>query len=278
MVRRPFLVAAAPGVSYSYADAARDRICRPVTFVPYDGVLLWRTARSSSSPPWPKRSAAREAGRRYRTAISLELADGLPRIEVDKRRQTVRGEAEAFVPVAADVAPAVDLHRTVGPARTTITAVAQRAGVQRHTVYRHFPTEDDLFAACSGHFFAAHPWPDPAAWRTVADPAERLTAALDELYAYYERAAGMLTNVLRDAALVAAVERTLAPFRAFVGEAARTLGAGWGARGRRRTVVAAAARHAVDFATWRSLAGDGGVRRAHAVELTAAMVLRAAGR
>jgi AcrR family transcriptional regulator len=156
--------------------------------------------------------------------------------------------------------------------------VAERAGVQRHTVYRHFPTEHELLAACSGHFFAAYPWPEPAAWRAVADPAARLACGLDELYAYYEGTGAMLTNVLRDAALVAAVEPALAPFRGFVEEAGRALGAGWGARGQRRHVVAAAVRHAVDFATWRSLAADDGVTRVQAVELASAIVLRAAGR
>ena len=88
----------------------------------------------------------------------------------------------------------------------------------------------------------------------------------------------MLVNVLRDAALVPGVEPALAGFRAFVDDAARALAAGWRARGRRRAVVATAARHAVDFATWRSLAREGGVSRAWAVELSSAMVLRAAGR
>ena len=65
---------------------------------------------------------------------------------------------------------AVELHTSVGPARTTVSAVAERAGVQRHTVYRHFPTEEDLFAACSAHFDELHPAPDIAAWRAEADP------------------------------------------------------------------------------------------------------------
>src|SRR5215472_8515295 len=82
---------------------------------------------------------------------------------------------------------AVELHGTVGPARTTMSAVARRAGVQRHTVYRYFPTEDDLVAACSAHFFATNPWPDPETWLELGDPVERLARALNELYAYYER-------------------------------------------------------------------------------------------
>ena len=162
---------------------------------------------------------------------------------------------------------AVELHGTVGPARTTITAVAERAGVQRHTVYRHFPDRGGLFEACSGHFRRATPGRTRAPGRRSTIPTSGSRVALDELYAYYERTEAMLTNILRDTALVGAVEPALTPFRAFVEEAAGALAVGWGSRGGRRKVVAAAARHAVDFATWRSLARDGGVRRAHAVEL-----------
>jgi AcrR family transcriptional regulator len=171
---------------------------------------------------------------------------------------------------------AVELHGTVGPVRTTISAIAGRAGVQRHTVYRHFPTEADLFAACSQHFYEVDRWPDPARWRAIADPAKRLTAALDELYAYYERTEAMWINVLRDETLVDALASALAAFWAFLEEAGDTLAADWGARGGRRRVLLAAARHAVDFNTWRSLTREGGVSRAAAVELASAMITRAA--
>ena len=155
--------------------------------------------------------------------------------------------------------------------------MAERAGVQRQTVYRHFASEEELFAACSGHFAARHPWPDAGRWRAIADPAERLGIGLDELYAWYETTEAMWTNVLRDETLVAALSPTLGPFRAYLDDAAHALAAGWGARGGRRTMLLAAARHAVDFHTWRSLARDGGVSRAGVVELTSAMVSRAAG-
>ncbi len=171
----------------------------------------------------------------------------------------------------------MELHGTLGPARTTMTAVAERAGVQRQTVYRHFADEEELLAACSGHFAARHPWPDAGRWRAIADPAERLRIGLDELYAWYETTEAMWTNVLRDETLVAAVGPALEPFRAYLDDAARTFAAGWSARGGRRTMLLAAARHAVDFHTWRSLARDGGVSRAGVVELTSAMVSRAAG-
>jgi AcrR family transcriptional regulator len=194
------------------------------------------------------------------------------------RRYQLRKRADAMEATRRRITEAaVELHGTVGPARTTMTAVAERAGVQRQTVYRHFASEEELFAACSGHFTAQHPWPDTGRWRAIADPAERLRIGLDELYTWYETTEEMWTNVLRDETLVAALAPSMEPFRAYLDDAARALAAGWGARGVRRAMLLAAARHAVDFHTWRSLASDGGVSRAGVVELTAAMVSRAAG-
>ena len=193
------------------------------------------------------------------------------------RRYQLRKRADAMQDTRRRITEAaVELHGSIGPARTTITAVAERAGVQRQTLYRHFPTEDDLFAACSGHFAKTHPRPDAEAWRAIADPAQRLKTALDELYAYYEGVEAMYTNLLRDETLVSPVAARLPQFRAYLDGAARVLAAGWGARGKRRAMLTAAARHAVDFHTWRSLARDGGVRRAGVVELASAMVGRAA--
>jgi AcrR family transcriptional regulator len=197
--------------------------------------------------------------------------------EKTTRRYQLRKRADAMEATRRRITEAaVELHGSIGPARTTMSAVAERAGVQRQTLYRHFPTEDDLFAACSGHFAETNPRPDVEAWRAIADPARRLATALDELYAFYEGTEAMYTNLLRDETLVAAVGARLPYFRAYLDEIARVLAAGWGARGKRRAMLVAAARHAVDFQTWRSLARDGGLSRAGVVELTSAMVSRAA--
>jgi AcrR family transcriptional regulator len=199
--------------------------------------------------------------------------------EIETRRYQLRKRADAMDETRRRITEAAfELHGSVGPARTTITAIAERAGVQRQTVYRHFPTEADVFAACSQHFYERDRWPDPERWRAIADPPERLAAALEELYAYYERNEAMWTNVLRDETLVDSVASELTGFWAYLDDAAGALAAGWGARGGRRRVLLAAARHAVDFHTWRSLTRDGGVSRAAVVELASALIARAASR
>lgn len=190
-----------------------------------------------------------------------------------KRKYELRRRAEGMEDTRRRIAEAaMELHGSVGPARTSLSAVAERAGVQRHTLYRHFPTEDDLFSACSGLFAAEHPSPDQERWRAIADPAERLAVALDELYRWYEQNEAMLTNLYRDRALVEAADVHMRRTDEYVEQAARTLVAG-----SRRRVVNAAARHAVDFQTWRSLAREGGVSRAQAVKLASAVVLAAQG-
>src|SRR4051812_38631330 len=188
-----------------------------------------------------------------------------------KRKYELRRRAQGMEDTRRRIAEAaMELHGSVGPARTTLSAVAERAGVQRHTLYRHFPTEDDLFSACSGVFVAEHPPPDQERWRAIADPAERLAVALEDLYRWYEQNEAMLTNLYRDRALVEAADVHMRRTDEHVEHAAKTLVAG-----ARRRVVHAAARHAVDFQTWRSLVRQGGVSRAQAVKLASAVVLAA---
>ena len=125
---------------------------------------------------------------------------------------------------------AVALHGTVGPARTSISAIAEHAGVRRSTVYRHFPDEAALFAACSSHWLAANPTPDLERWRAVRDPDDRLRSALEELYAHYRRTERMRENVLRDEASVPLISKNLAGYRAYLAEAADVLMRGRGVR------------------------------------------------
>jgi AcrR family transcriptional regulator len=193
-----------------------------------------------------------------------------------KRKYELKQRAEEMAETHRRITEAaIELHGTVGPSRTTMSAVARRAGVERRTLYRHFPTEADLFAACSTHYFAANPWPDLGSWRAIRDPHERLERALDELYAYYERTAPMFSNVLRDAELVDFAREAVAPLRAYLEEAAEILAAGRPIRGGRRVLLVGAFRHALAFSTWHSLTAAG-ITRANAVRLLTALVDAAA--
>ena len=167
---------------------------------------------------------------------------------------------------------AVALHGTVGPARTTISAVADRAGVQRATVYRHFPDEESLFAACSGHWAALNPAPDPGPWREETDHPARLRRALAETYAFFRRTEPMLSNVLRDAPVVEAMAKPVARRLAYFESAVDAVVAGRPERGHARRRVRAAVAHAMSFPTWQSLVRQNGLDDDEAAVLMAGMV------
>jgi AcrR family transcriptional regulator len=169
------------------------------------------------------------------------------------------------------------LHGEIGPARTTIKAIAERAGVERLTVYRHFADERQIFEACRAHFQAITPPPDPAAWAGVADPAERLRAALLAFYDYYRRSGDMLLHAQRDAAQLPALAAVLAPFGHFVDAVRGDLQAGWSARGGTRKRLAAAIGHALRFDTWRSLTAREGLDDAAAADLMVTLARQVAG-
>jgi AcrR family transcriptional regulator len=167
---------------------------------------------------------------------------------------------------------AVALHEEVGPAQTSISAIARGAGVRRSTVYRHFPDEESLFAACSSHWRAANPAPDPKEWAAIDDPAGRTRAALSALYAFYGRTETMYASLFRDEQLVPAVQKRLGDFHGYLSRVQDGLVAGRGGRGRRAQLVRAALGHALAFATWRSLTREQGLRDEDAVELMCRLV------
>ena len=124
-----------------------------------------------------------------------------------RRPYTLKARARRWDEVHANITrAAVSLHQSVGPARTTMEAVARRAGVRRATVYNHFPTEHSLIDACSSHWFSENPPPDPSAWAAVVDPLKRARLALESMYRYYAQGQGMLEKVLRDAPVVPAMD------------------------------------------------------------------------
>jgi len=191
-----------------------------------------------------------------------------------KKRRRADQEAKTRERIAA---AAVKLHGTIGPARTTVAGVAREAGVQRATVYRHFPTEVDLFDACTAHYWARHPMPDPAAWGEVNNPGRRLRLALGEMYAFFLANEPMLEKTSRDASLVAAMDTARDHFFAYLDYAAGIIVAGRPERGRARKRVGAAVGHALLFGTWQSLVRIQGLDAAEAVALMAAMIEAAGG-
>ena len=161
----------------------------------------------------------------------------------------------------------VELHRTRGPANTTISEIARRAGVNRLTVYNHFPDVTDLLKACSKSWTERHPAPDPTPWARISDPQERLRTALADLYSFYARTEPMRANVLRDAQtmpeLAALLEGSVVPYL----EALRDLLAGgWEVSDKNRRRLLATLALALDFHTWRSLERGSGLSRKEAVE------------
>ena len=175
------------------------------------------------------------------------------------------------------VEAAVALHSSVGPARTSVSAVAERAGVQRHTYYRHFPDEWSLRLACSGLHEERDPFPTPEGWAAIADPAKRLRRGLREVYAYFERNESLLANLARDAEVDPPTREIVAlRFGPALAAVRASLAEGLARGGRRRRVLAALDL-ALDFQTWRSLVRRSGLTRGQAVELMVSAVVCGAG-
>ena len=159
------------------------------------------------------------------------------------------------------------LHGEIGPARTTIKAIAERAGVERLTVYRHFADEGAIFAACDAHFRSETPPPDPARWADIADPAARLRVALVAFYDFYRRGENMIANAERDATRLPALAAVMAPRVQFIAAVRDDLLAAWAGRDGTRPRLAAAIAHALRFDTWRSLTRVEALEDAEAAEL-----------
>jgi AcrR family transcriptional regulator len=171
-------------------------------------------------------------------------------------------------------AAAVALHQTVGPARASVKAIAERAGVDRATVYRHFPDQQALFDACTSHYYARHPMPNPERWAEVSGPDERLRTALLELYAWYADTEQMLRTGIRDIEHIPAGSREA--FFAYFEAVHAALMTGRRERGRTRARMSGAIAHAINFHTWHSLVREQRLSADEAIILTTAMVEGAA--
>ena len=189
--------------------------------------------------------------------------------DADQRKYQMRKRREDIEATRRRIVEAtVELHGSVGPAQTTFSAVAERAGVQRSTVYRHFADEEALFGACTSHWLAAHPWPRHQDWAQIADPAERLQRGLGEMYRYYAENEQMIANSFRDI-------EVMPPFvgefmRAQIGAIHATLMEPWGAVANAGELAAALAL-AIDFRAWKALA-DAGLTAQEAAALVTRMV------
>ncbi|HEX3433178.1 MAG TPA: helix-turn-helix domain-containing protein [Solirubrobacteraceae bacterium] len=167
---------------------------------------------------------------------------------------------------------AVALHGSVGPSRTTMSAVAEHAGVRRSTLYRHFPDEAALFDACTAHWASENPLPHLSAWLAISDADERLGVALGELYPLYGRTERMFANLLRDEQTMPLVAERFAAVRAYFDAAQNTLMVGRRVRGAAKRRTSGALGHAISFSTWKSLVKEQALSPAEAVELMRSLV------
>ena len=194
-----------------------------------------------------------------------------------KRQYTLRKRAESQAETRQRIIEStVALHQEVGPASTPIVEIARRARVQRATVYKHFPSDGELYAACSAHWRSLHPMPDPRHWETIDDTTERLRVGLGEVYAWYRETRAMTANVLRDAQTLPALQPIVAGgLVTNLNRLADILVQPFHARGKRADRIRLAARAAMQFDFWQCLEPLGDQE---AADLGAALVELAAGR
>jgi AcrR family transcriptional regulator len=183
-----------------------------------------------------------------------------------KRSYVLRARGEQVAETRARIVEAImRLHGEVGPRNTTVSAIAELAGVERLTVYRHFRDEGAMFAACSHRYMELNPPPDPSAWAGEIDPVRRTRRGLEDLYAFFGRTSPMFEKIYRDLGEFASLKKIMEQFDAYLRNLADVLAAAWPrnqAASRRYVTL----RHAVKFATWQSFEADG-VGDEHKIEL-----------
>jgi len=174
--------------------------------------------------------------------------------QMKKRKYTKTLRAEQQEQTRQRIVDAlIALHQEVGPAATSVKAVAEKAGVQRLTVYRHFPDDASLFQACTSHWLQLHPPPEPSAWHDISDPAQRCATALSLFYRYYRRTEAMWSASYRDLDHVQALQPPMAEFEAYLDQIRDEMLKAWQPRRSVRAPLKTTLRHALDFQTWRSL-------------------------
>ncbi len=188
----------------------------------------------------------------------------MPRTYTLKRRAEQQAETRKRI-----VKAAFDLHGSVGPARTSVSMIAERAGVQRHTLYAHFPDDRSLFLACSGFAMEQDAPPDAAAWRGIRNRRERLRMALTAIYDWYERNAELIACVLRDAQHHALTKEMMElRYGPVIAGWHEVLGAGL------TTKQKALLHLALSFFTWRSLVQEAGLKGNPAIDAMIGAIIR----
>jgi len=174
-----------------------------------------------------------------------------------KRRYVLKARGEQMAETRACIVEAImRLHEEVGPRKTTVSAIAARAGVERLTVYRHFQDEASMFEACSHRYLELNPPPNPSAWAAELDPARRARRGLGDLYAFFGRTSSMFEKIYRDVGDYKSLKKIMDQFDAHLRDLADDLAEAWPrdkAAAQRRVIL----RHAVKFSTWRSLEAEG---------------------
>lgn len=194
------------------------------------------------------------------------------------RRYELKRRAETQADTRRRIVDAtIELHASVGPLAATVAAIADRAGVSRLTVYRHFPDEVDLLRACTSDYNLAHPPPDPSPWLAIDDPRRRLELALRDLYAYYAANEPMLGNGMDSYGVMPALQEALKPWFEGARQAQQLLSSGWGVDAGPGSLLGAAIGHAIAFPTWRGLRHAQGLTDAEAVQLMVGLVASCAG-
>jgi AcrR family transcriptional regulator len=198
-------------------------------------------------------------------------------MSTQKRTYELKARAESQRRTRERIVKAtMELHKEVGPAKTTVAEIARRAGVQRLTVYNHFPEEGELFGACQAHWMGLHPLPDLSGALALPDPTERLRAVLRALYGWNRETEPMAEKVQRDRGAVPALDALMSQTAdARLARLTEALAGGFRSRGRNTERLRALIRLALDFWTWRRLAREG-LDDAAAADLMAELAAAAA--
>jgi AcrR family transcriptional regulator len=175
-------------------------------------------------------------------------------IQMKKRKYQQKRRADKAEKTRNKIVEAtVKLHEELGPAHTSIKAIAEQAGVQRLTVYRHFPDEASLFRACTSHWLELHPLPAFSDWAEYDNPLDLTFRALGDFYRYYRNTERMWTVAYRDVEEVEALHEPMAAVEAYLDQIRDELLSAWKVKTADKIMLSMTLRHCLRFSTWRSL-------------------------